>query len=39
MLELPLPLELASVGLNDLGGREIITGNHCYGCTQAREQL
>ena len=33
MLELPLPLDLASVGLDDLGGREIITGNHCYGCT------
>ena len=33
MLEMPLPLNLASVGLDDLGGREIITGNHCYGCT------
>ncbi|OUW29112.1 MAG: radical SAM protein [Synechococcus sp. TMED169] len=33
MLELPLPLNLTSVALNDLNGRSIITGNHCYGCT------
>ena len=36
MLELPLPLELASVGLDDLGGREIITATTATAARQGK---